>query len=199
MTKSWILAHGLSALFLAGPGSAIAVAQSPEAMTDATEDVVPEPTTLDTADAWQSYTLPQAFALTIPNDWITDATETERSAVFTNYDPGSRPEAGAPQPEDIKTAVVRVEENPDTFVSRELASIIDNGYQVRRYRTVTVNNQTALRLWIGDLPLDYPRQMITFIGYGQYGTAMIVTYYDTPTADAEPMIEQVHNSFELLL
>ena len=143
----------------------------------------------------QNYTLPQSFSLQIPQDWNADGTEAEGRATITNYSP-DRPEGDVPQSTDIKTEVILVSEPPNEFVDREIATIISQEYPVRRYTTVEVNERTALRLWVSDLPQAYANQIITFVGYGSEGTAKIVTSYNTQSPEIDFQIEQVHDSFE---
>ncbi|MBE7380386.1 MAG: hypothetical protein F6J95_003115 [Leptolyngbya sp. SIO1E4] len=206
--RSWIVGN-LMGWGLLACSSGWAIAQMPPAEPEPMIEPTP-PSSVDeespaAADDLQTYTLPRNFSLQIPEEWTAEGAETERSAVITSYDP-ERLEVNAPQPTDIRTEITFVEEHPDSFVDREIAAIVEQEYPVQRYLPVKINDRTGLRLWVADLPLDYTHQIITFVGYASYGTAMIVTYYNGP-ADAaetdalietEALIEQVHNSFELL-
>lgn len=175
-----------------------AIAQTPEP-TDTSETPI-APATLDTSattpNLLQTYTLEQNFALQIPDNWVGSGTEAERTAILTNYEP-ERAEGETPQATDIKTEVKFVDEHPDTFVQQELAKIIEQAYPVQRYTPLKVNDRTALRLWIAGLPDTYANQIVTFVGYASYGTAMIVTSYNDNSPETQTLIEQVHNSFEL--
>ncbi len=192
---------GLIGLMVLASSDRSAIAQSsPSEPASTPAQEVPEPPdstevpSLPT-EPLQNYTLPANFSLQIPQDWSADGTEAERRAVITNYSP-DRPEGNAPQPTDIRTEVMLVSEHPDEFVDREVATIISQEYPVRRYTTVEVNERTALRLWVTDLPQTYAHQIITYVGYGSDGTAKIVTSYNTQSIEIDLQIEQVHDSFE---
>ncbi|MEO0987385.1 MAG: PsbP-related protein [Cyanobacteria bacterium J06639_14] len=202
MMRQWIVTSVLG--FGLGAGSAsMAMAQSsPSDVVSPSSPAVPatpapEGTTSAPTETLQEYTLPQNFSFQIPQDWNAEGTETDRFAVITNYN-SDRPEGDTPQPADIRTEVMLVDEHPSTFVDREVTAIIDQAYRVHRYTTVEVDELTALRLWISDLPLEYSYQIITFVGYASYGTARIVTYYNTQSEETDRLIEQIHDSFELV-
>ncbi|NER79038.1 MAG: hypothetical protein F6K42_05550 [Leptolyngbya sp. SIO1D8] len=211
-TSPWLIGSlmGLG-LFVGSSVEAIAQTPSPEPETvpeeTFPEETVPEETPPDTdsleatpqssAEDFQTYTLPSSFSLQIPAAWIAEGTEAERSAVITNYNP-ERTGEDLPQPTDIRTEIMFIDEHPDSFVNREIAAIIEQEYPVRRYLPVKVNDRTGFRIWVSDLPSEYTRQIITFVGYASYGTAMIVTYYNADSMETEALIEEVHDSFELL-
>lgn len=160
--------------------------------------IAPDAVTILVAEAALNvYTLPGNFSLSIPSDWITRELTTERQVVVTNYDPTRAPNT-AVDPSDIKTEALMVDDLPEQYVGQELARLIEHNYPVQRYTTVNVNGHTGLRLWVNHLPLDYTRQMITFVGYPT-GTVKVVTHYNLATPETEALIEQVHNSLELAL
>ncbi len=197
--KIWAVTAFVSLGLWTGGGSAIAQTLEPTPTSDDAE-------TLDTLDLpeaaiapdvpLETYTLEGSFALQVPTDWVAEGHAEERHAVVTNY-PADRVATTEPQATDIKTEIFVVDEPPDTFVQAELAKMIQAAYPVQRYVPVKVNDRTAIRLWVVGLPDGYSRQMITFVGYASYGTAMIVTSYNSNTPATEALIEQVHNSFEL--
>ena len=197
--RQWMVC-GLMGLGLSASVSSMALAQSSqsEPLPASGQEVPAEgEATPIPVESFQTYTLPDNFSLDIPEGWSTESLATERRAVITNYSP-DRLEGNAAQLTDIKTEVTLVDEHPDSFVDREITAIIDQAYPVRRYTSVEVNERTALRLWVSDLPQEYANQIITFVGYGDYGTAMIVSYYNTFSIETDILIEQIHDSFELV-
>lgn len=209
--RQW-LSKGALGLGLLSMIASSAIAQTPEPAPtsepiDSSESVetseplaAPESTdsSVATPSLLQTYTLERSFALQIPEDWVGSGTEAERTAILTNY-ALERAEGETPQATDIKTEVRFVSEHPDTFVQQELAKMIEQAYPVKRYTPIKVNDRTALRLWIAGLPDTdaYANQIVTFVGYASYGTAMIVTSYNDNSPETQTLIEQVHNSFEL--
>lgn len=195
----WICSGGVAIAQSAFWG--LTLAANPEIPTPNPEIIPSNEITPAPVANLQTYTLPNTFSLQIPQDWTAAGTEVDRFAVITNYSV-NRPEGDTTQPSDIKTEVRFVGELPDTFVDRELTSIIEENYTVQRYGTVKVNEHTGLRLWIANSPLDYTHQIITFVGYNS-GTVKIVTHYNAAARESavetEILIEQVHDSFELVL
>lgn len=167
-------------------------AQAPSTATDAAETTAPA-----VPAGFRTYVLPEAFSLQIPSHWQqATAQPAERYAILTS---AASEDAGAddnvPAEEVIRTEVRLLSEPPETAVNAAIEEIIANQYEVARYGPVTVNDLPALRLWLTDLPLAYSHQIITYIGYGSYGTAVIVSQYNSPTPETETLIQQVHDSF----
>lgn len=154
------------------------------------------PTAETTVENFQTHTLVDTFSIRIPQNWIFADDYSDRSATITNYNL-DRLASSAPHPNDVKTEVTWITEFPDTFVERELEALIAQNYPIRRYTTVEVDGQTALRLWVSDLPTGYSEQLITFIGYEDVGTAKIVTSHNAYSLERDVLIEQIHDSFEL--
>ncbi|WP_008314291.1 hypothetical protein [Leptolyngbya sp. PCC 6406] len=142
-------------------------------------------------EGFRTYVLPRAFSVHIPADWGSEGSEMERSAVITNY-PTDRT---TPQPGDIKTEVQFLSESPNTAISRAVDAVVATGYTVTSYRFLPVNGILGLRLQLADVPLEYPYQFMTYIGYGSYGTAILVSYYHTDTPETRALLEQIHGSF----
>ncbi|MGD1904410.1 MAG: hypothetical protein ACFB0C_00275 [Leptolyngbyaceae cyanobacterium] len=165
----------------------------PAAHAQAETDDRPAGTPPPLPDGFKTYTLPGTFSIQVPETWFASGSEAERYAVITNFE-GDR----EPQPEDIKTEIWFTEETADTAVNRSIQDIINNGYAVNSYRQVDVNELRALRLWLVDLPLDYPNQLITYIGYGSYGTAILITHYNQEDEATTALVAQIHDSFGLL-
>jgi hypothetical protein len=189
----WILGSAIAVTIFAMDGAMPLWAQPESTPDPAPQGGALEP---DLPDAFQTYVLPRAFSLEIPEGWVAQGVESDRYAVITNYE-ANRPAQTEPQAQDVKTEVWLVGERPDTFVNRSIQEIVEKNYVVSNYRAVVVDDLPALRVWMSDLPLEYPYQIVTYVGYASYGTAMIVTHYATPTAETEALIQQVHNSFTL--
>ena len=188
----WMMASAIALTMVGMAGTTAGQAQSPPP-AEAPAPVESAPTV---PDGFQTYVLPRAFSLQIPESWAATGVEADRYAVITNYG-SDRPAATLPAAADIKTEVWLFSEPPDTFVNRSIQAIVEKEYQVSYYRSVVVDELPALRVWMSDLPLDYPYQIITYVGYASYGTAMIVTQYATSTPETEALVEQIHNSFTL--
>ncbi|MDA0265703.1 MAG: hypothetical protein O2890_06050 [Cyanobacteria bacterium] len=165
-----------------------------QAQAEATDDR-PAGTPPPLPEGFKTYALPGSFSIQVPEAWVAVGSEAEQYAVITNFEADLD---RIPQPSDIKTEVWFTAETADTAVNNSIQAIINNGYAVNRYRQVDVNQLRALRLWLVDLPLDYPNQVVTYIGYGTYGTAILVTHYQTRDDETTALIEQVHDSFGLL-
>jgi len=143
----------------------------------------------------QTHVEPGQFQLQFPEGWQVEQHQ-DGSISITNYGPAD-PERAA-QPTDVLTRVQLVREHPQDYVPQAIDAIAENGYQVVHYRPVVVNERSALRLWMADLPDDLPNAITTYVGYASYGTAVITSYYGDPTAEGEALIEQVHDSFQLV-
>lgn len=187
----WLLT-GLIAGTLISLSPSLAIAPAALAQADTTTDR-PAGTPPPLPEGFKTYSLPGSFSIQVPEAWVATGSEVDRYAVITSFE-GDRD----PQPSDIKTEVWFTEETADTAVNRSIQTIINNGYAVSRYGPVDVNDLQALRLWLVDLPLDYPNQLITYIGYGTYGTAILVTHYHHRDEATMVLIEQIHDSFGLL-
>ncbi|NJN20984.1 MAG: hypothetical protein HC812_07065 [Leptolyngbya sp. RL_3_1] len=166
---------------------------TPVAQAQAEADDRPAGTPPPLPEGFKTYSLPGVFSIQVPEAWVAEGSEEDRYAVITNFE-GDREGT----PEDLKTEVWFTEETADAAVNNAIQDIISNGYAVSRYRPVEVNQLRALRLWLVDLPLDYPNQVITYIGYGTYGTAILVTHYQARDNETTALIEQIHDSFGLL-
>jgi hypothetical protein len=183
----WLLT-GLITGALISPGLSLAPAAFAQVDTDR-----PAGTPPPLPEGFKTYTLPGTFSIQVPETWVATGSETDRYAVITSFE-GDRD----PQPGDIKTEVWFTAETADTAVNRSIQAIIDNGYAVSKYSQVDVNELRALRLWLVELPLDYPNQLITYIGYGTYGTAILVTHYHERDETTLALVAQIHDSFGLL-
>jgi hypothetical protein len=185
----WLLTGLIASTLIAAPLPGFTPAAQAQAETDDRPAGTPPPL----PDGFKTYALPGVFSIQVPEAWVAEGSEDDRYAVITNFE-GDRD--GIPDP--IKTEVWLTSETADVAVNNAIQEIISNGYAVSRYRPVEVNELRALRLWLVDLPLDYPNQIITYIGYGTYGTAILVTHYQTRDNETTALIEQIHNSFGLL-
>jgi hypothetical protein len=78
-----------------------------------------------------------------------------------------------------------------------LQAIEANGYNVASYDAVSIDNTTALRIWLTNLPEDLPNALMSYIGYPSH-TAVIVTYYNGQSTDVDNLISSIHQSFQRL-
>jgi len=186
---SWLLTGLLT-------GALISVSAPPALISTAhaqTDTDRPAGTPPPLPEGFKTYTLPGVFSIQVPEAWVAVGSEADRYAVITNFE-GDR----APQLGDIKTEVWLTEEPAHIAVDRSIQAIINNGYAVNSYSQVDVNQLRAIRLWLVDLPLEYPNQLVTYIGYRGYGTAILTTHYNQTDEVTTALVEQIHNSFGLL-
>ncbi|ASC73958.1 hypothetical protein XM38_049320 [Halomicronema hongdechloris C2206] len=143
----------------------------------------------------QTHVEPGQFQLRFPLAWQVEQHQ-DGSISITNH--GTDDPERASQATDVLTEVRLVQEHPQDYVPQAIETIAENGYQVIHYRPVVVDERSALRLWMAELPDDLANAMTTYVGYASYGTAVITSYYGEPTAEGEALIEQVHDSFQLV-
>lgn len=155
---------------------------------DAGETVPPE------AGEFETYTLPNAFSVQVPQGWFIEGKEAEGYALITSYGPDSE----ATQMGDVKTEVNLVNEPPQTYVDRQIDDLIQQGYVIDRFGLASVQGNEAFRIWIIDVPGDFTNQVITFVGFESGKTAKIISYYNEDSATMTETIMQIHRSFELV-
>lgn len=177
------------------PLKADEIDSAPTAEVDAPADA-PTDSVEPGLEGFQTYVLPRAFSLQIPEGWVASGSASDRYAVITNYAPRNR--VGTPQAGDIKTEVRFVSQPPETFVDQSIGEIVANQYEVSYFRATVVDDLPALRLWMTDLPLEYPNQVVTYVGYASYGTAVITSHYVDATPETDALIQQIHNTFTLV-
>jgi len=94
----------------------------------------------------------------------------------------------------VETRLYRVEAPPDPLVNANIDSFIDEGADVSRYRSVTVDEQSALVIWVAERPGELSSAIATFIGYGDE-TIFLFSRYSPENSDAEASILSIHGSF----
>ncbi|MGC1305588.1 MAG: hypothetical protein WA885_00050 [Phormidesmis sp.] len=128
------------------------------------------------------------LSLDYPTDWTVAMTDT--GITLTN--------AIADEPSTdttlIDTMVVRMAAPPGPVVNANIDSFIEEGSAVGRYRTVTIDGQEALVIWISERPNELPAAIATFIGYGDE-TIFLFSRYSPDNEGAEDDILRVHTSF----
>jgi hypothetical protein len=179
--------------------SAIAQAPSSQPSPDQSSTPVPEnPPTKQDSLTLQTYTLPNVFSIEIPPTWFTTGDAAAGSATLTSY-PLDRTASTSPQTTDIQTDILIVSESPDTYVDREISTLLSQDPWIETYGSAVVDNQTAIRIWLRSSTLpNYSQQVITFVGYGDRGTVKLVSYYNDPAPATRELIASVHRSFKLL-
>ncbi|MFE4108092.1 hypothetical protein [Almyronema epifaneia] len=141
------------------------------------------------------------LAIDYPSGWRIER-PSQQSIRLMNYDPiAPLTEVSAP----IKTEIWLIDENPAVVVGRELDTLQQEQAQVNRYRVVTVDQQSGIRIWLGGLTGDFSHAIKTYVGYGDRQTVMIVSHYASPgEADEAAAIEieaavlRIHDSFKKL-
>ncbi|MEL6604733.1 MAG: hypothetical protein AAFP20_16085 [Cyanobacteria bacterium J06614_10] len=109
------------------------------------------------------------------------------------------PTAGFQQ---VITQVFRVDSPPGPLVDANINSFIEEGSAVSRYRSVEIDEQTALVMWLADRPDELSSAIATFIGYGDETIFLFSRYSpdvaDPGAADIEESILRLHSSFSNL-
>lgn len=144
-------------------------------------------------ETFETFTLPNQFAVSIPAGWFATGTDTEGYAIITSYAPEAELMAT-----DIKTEVTLADEPPDTYVDRELDTLIQSGYTIDRFGLTSIRGNDAFRVWIIETPGDFSYQVITFVGYDQGQTAKIVSHYSDDSRMTIDTILAIHRSFDLV-
>ncbi len=97
----------------------------------------------------------------------------------------------------IATQIARVAASPGAVVDANIDSFIEEGASVGRYRTVTIDGQDALVIWLSERPGVLSDAIATFIGYGNE-TILLFTRYAPDNEAAEESALQLHTSFKSL-
>ncbi|MEL6878881.1 MAG: hypothetical protein AAFP09_00015 [Cyanobacteria bacterium J06607_10] len=99
--------------------------------------------------------------------------------------------------EQVLTQVFRVASPPGPLVDANIDSFIEEGAAVSRYSSVTIDEQSALVMWLADRPTRLGSAIATFIGYGNE-TIFLFSQYSPESEGAEDSILQMHSSFSNL-
>ncbi|MEM9149922.1 MAG: hypothetical protein AAGB19_05660 [Cyanobacteria bacterium P01_F01_bin.3] len=94
----------------------------------------------------------------------------------------------------VDTRLYQVDAPPGPLVDANIDSFIEEGAAVGRYRSVTIDGQSALVIWLVDRPGDLSSAIATFIGYGDQ-TIFLFSRYSPENVDAESAILDIHGSF----
>lgn len=173
----------VSALAL-GVGSAPAIAQSTDFLAAA--DPVADPVVV--APALETpYTYADLFSIAFPAGWQVSEQADTPQVVAAGVASSTLPA--------IRTEVVWRDTPPGEVVGAALQEIENNGYTVARYDATTIDGVTAIRLWLSELPTEFPNAFITYVGYPG-ATATITSYYGDTTADPSPVLNAIHQSFQ---
>ncbi|MEM9945426.1 MAG: hypothetical protein AAF810_05110 [Cyanobacteria bacterium P01_D01_bin.36] len=97
----------------------------------------------------------------------------------------------------VETTLYRVDAPPGPLVDANIDSFIAEGSAVSRYRSVTIDEQSALVMWLADRPGQLSSAIATFIGYGDE-TILLFSSYSPENATAEATILNLHGSFSNL-
>ena len=96
----------------------------------------------------------------------------------------------------IHTEVALFRENPGNVVNQHLDEFREASVLVRRYRVMMVDEQSALRMWLGDQPGDLNFAIATFVGYGDGATVVLISRYAEDNPEAEATIHELHGSLQ---
>ncbi len=96
--------------------------------------------------------------------------------------------------DSVETQIFRVASPPGPLVDANIDSFIEEGSAVGRYRSVTIDDQSALVIWLSERPEELSSAIATFIDYGD-NTIMLFSRYDPENTAAEDSILRLHTSF----
>ena len=99
---------------------------------------------------------------------------------------------------EIHTKIALFRENPGNVVNQHLDEFKEDSVLVRRYRVMMVDDQSSLRMWLGDQPGDLSFAIATFVGYGDDATVVLISRYAESNPEAEAVIHELHGSLQAL-
>lgn len=173
------------------PAGSLTVAAASETVP---ESVLETPATAPTT-AFEAYTHADLFSIQLPAGWVVSQPSETLPLIITNF-PLATPDRPV-QPEDIRTEITWIEKPPSEVVPPVLQEIQAKGYSLADYGALTIDNTTALQLWLVELPEMPSKALMTYIGY-ENGTAVIVSRFDAATPAMEQQLMTVHGSFTRL-
>ncbi|MEB3313073.1 MAG: hypothetical protein VKL98_02895 [Cyanobacteriota bacterium] len=125
------------------------------------------------------------FTIDFPTDWqVSQQTQAPQVTALA-------PSGG------VRTEITWHDRPPAEVVPAALQAIETKGYNVAGYDAINIDNTTALRVWLTNLPEDLPNALMSYIGYPSH-TAVIVTYYNGQSTDVDNLISSIHQSFQRL-
>ncbi|NJL85985.1 MAG: hypothetical protein HC886_08380 [Leptolyngbyaceae cyanobacterium SM1_1_3] len=104
------------------------------------------------AETYDTYIEDSTFSIDYPSGWRIERVGDQYLRLM-NYDPIA---LAAALSDKIKTEVWLIDESPAVVVERELDELQAEEAQVNRYRVVTVDQQSGIRIWLGGLVYDFP-------------------------------------------
>lgn len=170
------------------PGSSPPIEEPPAEDLDLEEieSELPEPEPLVSPAAEGSTTTyaDEGMSFDFPADWQVEMIE--NGLMIANVT--------TVESELVATQLVRMAAPPGPVVNANIDSFIEEGSAVGRYRTVDIDGQEALVMWLADRPDELTGAIATFIGYGDE-TILIFSRYSPENETAEADILRLHTSF----
>ncbi len=175
-----------SILDLPAIAQSISVSQPPavEQRNPALTLPAPEPLVQQDETAEVTHYSDEAIALDYPAAWkiqVVDGTVTIDNVPETAEDA-------------VETQIFQIASPPGPVVNANIDSFVAEGSAVGRYRTVTLDGQDALVMWLSNRPNELPSAIATFIGYGNQ-TVLLFSRYSPTNEGAEAEILRLHSSF----
>lgn len=127
------------------------------------------------------------FSIAFPVGWQVSAQPNAPQVVANSAGPTDSLPA-------IRTEITWQEASPRAVVGESLEAIRAKGYTVSRYDATTIDGVMAVRLWLSEIPDGLPNAFVTYVGYPA-ATATITSYYGDTTADLDPVLMAIHQSF----
>ncbi len=179
--KTWGLVLGTMALTVGGSS---VLAQTPARLLAV--DVAPANQGTPTFET-TSYTYTDLFSIAFPTGWQVSEQADAPQVIAAGPASDSLPA--------MRTEVIWQDAPPKEVVGESLAAIQAKGYTVIRYDAANIDGVTAIRLWLSEIPEDLPNAFVTYVGY-EGATATITSYYGDTTADIDPVLNAIHQSFQ---
>jgi len=178
------------------PGSSTPIEGTPAEDLDLEEDLEedfedtgselpePEPLVSPAAEGSTATYADEGMSLDFPASWQVEMIE--NGLIIANVT--------TVESELVATQVVRMAAPPGPVVNANIDSFIEEGSAVGRYRTVEIDGQEALVMWLSERPDELTGAIATFIGYGDE-TILIFSRYSPDNETAEADILRLHTSF----
>ena len=186
LAMSALVLLAVSTFELPAIAQSVSVSQPPAAEPSSPALTLPAPEPLVQPDETAEVThySDEAIALDYPVAWkiqVIDGTVTIDNVPETTEDA-------------VETQIFQIASPPGPVVNANIDSFVAEGSAVGRYRTVTLDGQDALVMWLSNRPNDLPSAIATFIGYGNQ-TVLLFSRYSPTNEGAEAEILRLHSSF----
>ena len=171
-------------------GPLIWISTGAPASAQADTQVVPltEPLVVPVAAGETTNYSDEAMSVDFPADWTIEVTENGEVMIAS---------VTTTQTDLVATQIARIAAPPGAVVDANIDSFIAEGSAVGQYRTVKIDGQTALVIWLSERPDSLSEAIATFIDYGDE-TVLLFSRYSPENSTAEEEVLQLHTSYSNL-